>query len=182
MCFDLLNPIKICEFACALLFGALVFVVGGYVGKWIYLYSGTSTTFWQTIQNPQFYTLDSTFWACGFVLMFLIFTVLVLVRAIFIGASKLVEYLCCRFCCTCRCLCCRDIAYDRKKEVEKMERYRKSAIPLYEEHIKMSDIENGNYDDGEDDEEEYRHRVYDSSRQKKKNEGYLYYSSQKGKR
>lgn len=151
MCLELLNPIRICEFACGLCFCAFLVVFGGYLGKGVYLYSGTSVTPLHVVQDPNFYVPDGTFWACGFAVLILLFAFMVLMRALFVALQRCVDYIFCHMCCGCHCkICGKDESKDEKQR-KKMEKYRKVMRHTY--YTKLDDLEAGIGHEGEDDDE-----------------------------
>ena len=71
---DILNPFKICEFFCGILFLIVIFVVGGYFGKGLYLelnQINVESTF-NLVRDSNFYIPDGYFWVFGTITIFIL--------------------------------------------------------------------------------------------------------------
>ena len=159
MCMKLFDPCAICQLVNVIICGLLLFVIGGYVGKGIYLYSGKEDiNALDVIRNREFFVPDGTFFMSGFIIIIVLFAVGALLRAIFLMLKKCVRYICCRMCCRCSC---GDIEEGNEKRNNSRE---KSKNALYKGLINDDD----DSDDSDDDDSDDKENASNSSGQKRK--------------
>jgi hypothetical protein len=105
---DLLDPCKICSWIFRFICIAILFLIGGYAGKGIYIYENKQDIDTKDIfLDEEFFIPDDQFWLFGIASVVLLFVAVGLLRIISICITKILKYLFCELCCHCCCLCLR---------------------------------------------------------------------------
>lgn len=109
------DPFKLCKLLCTLFFIAILVVVGGYVGKGIYIqHNNPNESTYSMIRDSSFYIPDFYFWLFGLTFAFLVIAVLAILQLIFDKLSeKTGEALLWLICLPCNCKCNnqQDVSY-----------------------------------------------------------------------
>jgi hypothetical protein len=100
MCLSLCDVTGTIEFARSLFAAALLFVIGGYVGKGLYLYENKgSITAADVLTDKSFFVPDMYFWVFGATFLILLYLAFGLLRAILLLLHKAFKYIMWRICC-----------------------------------------------------------------------------------
>lgn len=101
---DICNPMKLCQFGCTIVCILILLVVGGYVGKGIYIQDNNpNETTYSMIRDSSFYAPDFIFWVAGISFVVALFGLLAILQIIlslmFKGMKRFFLWVICFPCC-----------------------------------------------------------------------------------
>lgn len=103
MCLDMLDPCKICKWTFRVVGLLVLFFIGGYILKGVYLHANMDDTgdvaLHDVLLDKNFWIPDGYFWVLGLVGIVLLFVGVAILRGLFMGLVWLLHFLCCRLCC-----------------------------------------------------------------------------------